>query len=189
MRKVLVVDNYDSFTFNLVMMIEKIVGKKVEVVKNDEIPFERMEEFTHIILSPGPGIPDEAGELKKLITNYSDKIKMLGVCLGHQAIAEVFGAKLLNLKEVYHGVETDISVVQNEKLFEGISSTFRAGRYHSWVVDHSSDTSKLDILSVDDKGEIMAIKHKDLCVYGVQFHPESIMTSTGHLIIQNFLNL
>lgn len=188
-RNVLIIDNYDSFTYNLVHIVKSIEGK-VTVVKNDQLEDLSVKDFTHVILSPGPGIPDEAGDLKKFIRQYGSSINILGVCLGLQAIAEVYGAKLQNLDTVFHGMRTKMKTIKDDcPLLVDVPQNFYAGRYHSWVIDRSSDTSALEIIVVDENDEIMAIRHKSFSVYGVQFHPESIMTDEGKLMVSNFLNL
>ena len=189
-RKILVIDNYDSFTYNLVHIVEEIIGHEVDVLRNDEIPEGKPEEYTHIILSPGPGIPDEAGQLKEIIREYGAKKIMLGVCLGLQAIGEVYGGTLKNLDKVYHGISTEMAQTgKASPIFEGIEKEFEAGRYHSWVIVPESVPPTLEITAVDSKGEIMAIQHKSHKVYGVQFHPESIMTPDGKTMINNFLKI
>lgn len=189
MKNILVIDNYDSFTYNLVHAIQDIVGHDITIWRNDEIDFDEIENFEYIILSPGPGIPEEAGDLKKVIEDYSSKKKMLGVCLGHQAIGEVYGAVLQNLDEVYHGVQTPILKSGNSKLLEGLEESFPGGRYHSWVIEKNTLSDDFLITSTDEYGEIMSFKHKKLNLHGVQFHPESILTPDGNTILKNFLNL
>ena len=189
MKRVLVIDNYDSFTYNLVHAVEKILGHEIEVWRNDHIDYGRIEEFDFIILSPGPGIPDEAGDLKEVIRRYSASKKMLGVCLGHQAIGEVFGANLRNLDKVYHGVQTNMYQVGNGILFEGVNKDFPGGRYHSWVIQKDTLNGDFEITAIDDQGEIMGISHKEYNVHGVQFHPESILTPDGSRILENFLRI
>ncbi|QCX53969.1 aminodeoxychorismate/anthranilate synthase component II [Elizabethkingia sp. JS20170427COW] len=186
--KILVFDNYDSFTYNLVQIIEEILGQKVEVRRNNEISLEEVDAYDKIILSPGPGIPSEAGILLDLIKTYAPKKEIFGVCLGQQAIAEAFGGKLINLSEIYHGVATDVEVVKdNTLLFQGLPNHFAAGRYHSWAVDPENFPQELEITAVDDQGMIMALQHKDYKVHAVQFHPESILTPQGEIIFKNFL--
>ena len=189
MKKVLIIDNYDSFTYNLVHAIEKILGHDIDVWRNDQIDYGKIDSYEYIILSPGPGIPDEAGELKKIITTYAKSTKMLGVCLGHQAIGEVFGAKLKNLEKVYHGVQTDMEQTASNILFKGLKKKFDGGRYHSWVIEKGSLPPEFTITSRDSNGEIMSFKHQDHHLYGVQFHPESILTPQGSTILSNFLNV
>jgi anthranilate synthase component II len=188
--KAIIIDNYDSFTYNLVHIVNEILASEVTVMRNDKIDYAFVDEASHIILSPGPGIPDEAGDLKKIIREYAPFKKVLGVCLGHQAIGEVFGAELYNLSNVFHGKRTLMHLtVEKSPIFRGLPSTFYAGRYHSWAVNKSTDVSAFNITAVDDEGEIMAMSHKSLHVHGVQFHPESIMTEYGKTMIQNFLHL
>jgi anthranilate synthase component II len=189
MSKVIIIDNYDSFTYNLVHIVREITNEYVQVMRNDEVDYSKVDESTHIILSPGPGIPDEAGDLKKIIHAYSKSKKILGVCLGHQAIGEVFGASLYNLSDVFHGKRTLMrKTVYPTPLFDGIDENFYAGRYHSWAIKKESDTSAFNITAVDEFDEIMALQHKSLPVFGVQFHPESIMTDHGKTMLENFIN-
>lgn len=181
----LIIDNYDSFTYNLVHLVKEL-GVNPKVVRNDKFKIEDVKKYDKIILSPGPGLPDEAGLLKSLIENYASTKSILGVCLGQQAIAEVFGAKLINLEKVFHGVESEIEVVSDDYLFAEIPQKFQAGRYHSWVVDPSL-SPELELIAIDENQQVMALRHKNYDVRGVQFHPESIMTPSGKQIIQNFL--
>jgi anthranilate synthase component 2 len=186
--KILLFDNYDSFTYNLVHLVEKIMHTKVDVYRNDEIPLEKINEYDKIILSPGPGIPTEAGMLLPLIKEYAPAKSILGVCLGHQAIAEAFGARLINLETVFHGVATPIKILDiNGPLFKGLASTVEVGRYHSWIVSDKDLPEDLEITAVDDNNYIMGIKHKIFDVQGVQFHPESVLTPCGEQIIRNWL--
>lgn len=186
--KVLVFDNYDSFTYNLVQIIERILNQKVDVYRNDEISLEEVDKYDKIILSPGPGIPEESGILLDLIKKYAPTKSILGVCLGQQAIAEAFGGKLINLSEIFHGVATTTDLVKNKtKLFQNLSSGLEVGRYHSWAVDPDSFPEELEVTAVDKDGMIMALQHKTYDVHGVQFHPESILTPDGEVIIKNFL--
>lgn len=190
--KILVFDNYDSFTYNLVHLVEKILHQKVEVFRNDEIPLEKVKEYDKIILSPGPGIPEEAGLLLPLIKEYASTKPILGVCLGHQAIGEAFGGTLTNLTSVFHGVATPIKV-KGERLkvkgdlFDGLPETFEVGRYHSWVVDRKNFPDELEITAEDETGFIMALQHKTYDIQGVQFHPESVLTPSGETIMKNWL--
>jgi anthranilate synthase component 2 len=190
--KILVFDNYDSFTYNLVHLVEKITHGKVDVYRNDELPMEKVKDYDKIILSPGPGIPSEAGMLLPLIKEYAASKSILGVCLGHQAIGEAFGGTLTNLSTVYHGVATPIEV-KSEKtgvrslLFEGLQDTVMVGRYHSWVVDEKGFPDVLEITARDANHYIMALQHKTFDVQGVQFHPESVLTPDGEKIISNWL--
>ena len=188
MSKILVLDNYDSFTYNLVHIIEKYAQKEVVVVRNDEITLEEIEQYDEIILSPGPGLPEEAGVLKPLIKKYSATKRILGVCLGFQAIAEVFGAELKNMDEVLHGISTPIHILEENDIFNGISGDISVGRYHSWIIDKSTLPEELKITSRDIEDEIMSVKHVNYDVRGVQFHPESILTPRGELMIKNFLD-
>ena len=182
--KIIVIDNYDSFTYNLVHYLEDL-DCEVTVKRNDNLNLKYVEEFDKILISPGPGIPDEAGMTKKIIQEFYDKKSILGVCLGHQAIGEVFGGKLLNLKEVFHGVSTEIEIVANDPLFKKIPNKFKVGRYHSWIVKDLNDS--LVPLAYDDNKNVMALKHKDHDVWGVQFHPESILTEHGKTILKNWI--
>jgi anthranilate synthase component 2 len=192
--KILVFDNYDSFTYNLVHLVEKILHEKVEVHRNDQIPLEKVKEFDKIILSPGPGIPEEAGLLLPLIKEYASSKPILGVCLGHQAIGEAFGGKLINLSSVFHGVATPVKV-KSEKLkvksdlFEGLPEKFEVGRYHSWVVSKENFPDELEITAEDENGMIMGLQHKTYDVQGVQFHPESVLTPKGEEIMRNWLKV
>ena len=186
--KVLVFDNYDSFTYNLVQIIERVLETKVDVVKNDEISLEEIDKYDKILLSPGPGIPEEAGILLDLIKEYAPKKSILGVCLGQQALAEAFGGSLINLSEIFHGVATPADLVKNDtKIFKDLSSGIEVGRYHSWVVNREDFPEELEITAIDKDGMIMALQHKKYDVHGVQFHPESILTPQGEIIIKNFL--
>lgn len=186
--KIAVLDNYDSFTYNLVHAIEKIVGQKIVVVRNDEVEPDFFKDFDKIVLSPGPGIPDESGILKPVIQRWASEKSIFGVCLGLQAIGEVFGASLENLNQVYHGVATTIiQTVNDEPLFEGVPEIFEAGRYHSWIVSRNQLPNCLEVTAIDKQGQIMAARHITYDVRGVQFHPESILTPHGERIIANWL--
>lgn len=186
--KILVFDNYDSFTYNLVHLLEKILHHKVSVFKNDEISLGDIARYDRIVLSPGPGLPSEAGLLMPLIKEYAAKKSILGVCLGHQAIAEAFGAKLINLRDVYHGVASTLTVVDpDSKLFRGIEPPIEVGRYHSWVVDPGTLPKDFIVTSVDDDGRIMGLRHATLDLHTVQFHPESILTPHGEAMLRNWL--
>jgi anthranilate synthase component 2 len=188
LTKILVFDNYDSFTYNLVQMIEKITNQKVDVYRNDEISLEEIEKYDKIILSPGPGIPEEAGILLDLIKKYAATKSILGVCLGQQAIAEAFGGNLINLSEIFHGVATTSKTIKEDiKLFKNLPEEIEVGRYHSWAVNKENFPDELEITAVDNDGMIMALQHKTYDVHGVQFHPESILTPEGEVIIRNFL--
>ena len=187
MKKVVIIDNYDSFTFNLVHYLEDLEAE-VTVFRNDEFELTEINDFDKIILSPGPGIPDEAGLLKEVITTYASSKSILGICLGLQAIAEVFNSKLTNLKSTIHGVSSKVTVLdESELLFDEIPNQFNIGHYHSWVVEPTTVSNDLIITSVDEDGNIMSIKHKEYDVRGVQFHPESIMTEHGKHILKNWL--
>ena len=190
--KILVFDNYDSFTYNLVHLVEKITHEKVDVFRNDEIALEKVSEYDKIILSPGPGIPVEAGLLLPLIKMYAPTKSILGVCLGHQAIGQSFGGTLTNLSTVYHGIATNIKIEsqcnkEDRSLFFGLPQEIEVGRYHSWVVDAKEFPSDLEITAIDENGFIMALKHKKFDVQGVQFHPESVLTPDGEAILRNWL--
>jgi len=188
MQNILLLDNYDSFTYNLVHLLNDIGNCKVTVSRNDQIDMDEAAAFDKIILSPGPGIPEEAGILLPLIKRYLSSKPILGVCLGHQAIAEATGARLVNLSQVFHGIATEMTLSEEPGfLFEGIPPTFRAGRYHSWAVEKNSLPDVFKITATDETGEIMAFQHRQYDVAGVQFHPESIMTEHGKTMLQNFL--
>jgi anthranilate synthase component 2 len=188
--KILVFDNYDSFTYNLVHLVEKILHEKVEVFRNDQIPLEKVKQYDKIILSPGPGIPEEAGLLLPLIKEYAPSKSILGVCLGHQAIGEAFGGKLLNLSTVYHGVATPIHVLNGgTDLFEGLPGDLEVGRYHSWILSDENFPNELEVTARDDNNYIMALQHKSFDVRGVQFHPESVLTPSGEAIVRNWLKI
>lgn len=189
MKRIMILDNYDSFTYNLVHAVQKITGQKVDVYRNDAISLEKVDAYDKILLSPGPGIPDEAGVMKLLIKEYAPTKSILGVCLGLQAIAEVFGGRLRNLSRVFHGVATSIHVVKREDLlFKDLPELFQAGRYHSWIVSRENLPECLKITAIDDQNEIMALSHHEYDVRGVQFHPESVLTPLGEKIIQNWLS-
>lgn len=186
--KILVFDNYDSFTYNLVHLIEKILHTKVEVYRNDKIALEAVATYDKIILSPGPGIPEEAGLLLPLIKAYASSKSILGVCLGHQAIAEAFGGQLLNLSAVYHGVATPVTILNEQApLFKGMTNPIMAGRYHSWIVSDEGFPETLEVTARDENGSIMALQHKSYDVQGVQFHPESVLTPEGETLLRNWL--
>ena len=187
--KILVFDNYDSFTYNLVHAIYSLGYQDLEVHRNDKITLDEIERFDKIVLSPGPGIPEEAGLLLPVIRRYAASKSILGVCLGQQAIAQAFGGSLINLKSVLHGISTPIFVRdETEILFQGLPSVFEGGRYHSWVVDPENLPGCLQVTALDNEGQIMAISHKQFDVKGVQFHPESVLTPLGEKIISNWLN-
>ena len=185
-QKILVIDNYDSFTYNLVHYLEDL-GGEVTVKRNDQLLLEEAEDFDKILLSPGPGIPDEAGLLKDIIRKYAPTKSILGVCLGQQAIGEVFGGKIINLNKVYHGVATTVKIiVKDEPLFEGLDKDIEVGRYHSWVVDPELPDT-LEATSFDENGQVMSLRHREYDVKGVQYHPESVLTPDGKKILKNWL--
>ncbi len=185
--KILVLDNYDSFVYNLVHLIKALgYGAALEIRRNDKITIEDVAAFDKILLSPGPGIPDEAGIMKQVIATYGPSKSILGICLGHQAIAEVYGADLYNMKEVLHGIEGQLAQ-HDDSLFDGAPSQFNIGHYHSWVVKPESITSELKVTATDTKGNVMGIRHRQFDVKGLQFHPESVMTEFGKVIIENWL--
>jgi len=189
---ILIFDNYDSFTYNLVQVVEKIIQGKVDVFRNDKISLGEINKYDKIILSPGPGIPSESGLLLPLIKEYASSKSILGVCLGLQAIGEVFGGKLINLQDVYHGVATKIKVSQERTLsdndvFKSLPGELEVGRYHSWIVANEGFPGDLEITAVDESGYIMALRHKKFDVQGVQFHPESVLTPDGETIMRNWL--
>lgn len=184
---ILILDNYDSFTYNLVHAVEHITNIDVDVYRNDEITIEDIAKYSHIILSPGPGIPSEAGILLDVIKEYAPSKKMLGVCLGHQAIGECFGGILHNLHDVYHGLARNTKVIKEDVIFENMPKEFETGRYHSWVVKEEGFPTDLEITAIDDTGLIMAFKHKTYNVRGVQFHPESVLTPLGNKMLENWL--
>lgn len=185
-QKIVVIDNYDSFTYNLVHYLEDL-GADVTVYRNDAFALEDLETFDAIVLSPGPGIPSEAGLLMQVIQMYAQHKKILGVCLGHQAIAEVFGGKLTQLSRVYHGLGTPIQILQNHPLFENIEANTTVGRYHSWVVDAETLPAEFTPLAVDADGYLMAYTHNSFLLTAVQFHPESILTPQGKQMLANWL--
>lgn len=188
--KILVFDNYDSFTYNLVHLVEKIIDGKVDVYRNDKIPMEKVKEYDKIILSPGPGIPEEAGLLLPLIKEYAASKSILGVCLGHQAIGQAFGGKLTNLSSVFHGVATSCQLSGvSSQLFTDMPPCLEIGRYHSWVVAKENFPDELEITAEDDNGFIMGLQHKKYDVQGVQFHPESVLTPMGEKILRNWLTV
>lgn len=185
--KTVIIDNYDSFTFNLAHLLKEL-GAEVDVVRNDQFELPALEQYDKIVLSPGPGIPSEAGLLLDVIRAYAGRKPMLGVCLGHQAIGEVFGAKLENLAEVYHGVATDCEHFSNDPIFNGMPRHFEVGRYHSWVVSKDGLPDCLEVTAASPDGNIMALRHKRYPVHGIQFHPESVLTPLGRQIVGNWLN-
>ena len=184
--KIVIIDNYDSFTYNLSHLLKEL-GAEIEVVRNDKFELKDLEQYDKIVLSPGPGIPSEAGLLLDVIRTYAGRKPILGVCLGHQAIGEVFGASLENLKEVYHGVQTEGTQLGNDYIFEGLLERVMMGRYHSWVVAKDSLPECLEVTAMSDDGEIMAMRHRQYDIHGIQFHPESVLTPEGKTIVGNFL--
>lgn len=189
MKKIIIIDNYDSFTYNLVHYLEDL-NCEVTVYRNDEFDIDELQKFDKILLSPGPGVPKEAGLLIEVIKTYAKTKSILGVCLGQQAIAEVFGGSLINLDKVQHGVASTITIVEpDEPLFHNLETTIEVGRYHSWVVNPVGFPEVLEITSVDENNQIMSLRHRNLNVRGVQFHPESLLTPNGKQILENWLKL
>lgn len=186
--KIIIIDNYDSFTYNLSHLVKQL-GADVTVWRNDQFTLPQLEPFDKIILSPGPGIPSEAGLLLDVIRTYAGRKPMLGVCLGHQAIGEVFGAKLINLSDVFHGVATEGTQLQNDPIFDGLPRRITMGRYHSWVVSREAFPDCLEITAESDEGQIMALRHRHYNIHGIQFHPESVLTPQGTQIVSNWLRL
>ena len=187
MKKILVLDNYDSFVYNLVHYLEELECE-VTVWRNDRFYLEEVDKFDKVLLSPGPGIPDEAGQLKQVIEKYAATKSILGVCLGQQAIGEVFGGSIINLEEVFHGVATKATIlVKDESLFKDLETEIEIGRYHSWVVSNEGFPDVLEITSVDENGQIMSLRHREFDLKGVQFHPESVLTPKGKQIIRNWV--
>jgi anthranilate synthase component II len=190
--KILIFDNYDSFTYNLVHVVEKIIHGKVDVYRNDKIPLEKVNDYDKIVLSPGPGLPVESGLLLPLIKEYGSSKSILGVCLGHQAIGETFGANLINLTTVYHGVATKININPGRTqsandVFTSLPGELEVGRYHSWIVSKENFPAELEITAEDENGYIMGLRHKTFDVQGVQFHPESVLTPMGENMMRNWL--
>ncbi len=186
MKKVFVIDNYDSFTYNLVHYLEEL-DCEVTVKRNDEFELDELEDYPLLLLSPGPGIPDESGLLKAVIERYAPSKKILGICLGQQAIGEVFGASLINLDKVYHGIATPVKVIKEDVLFKDLPDVFDIGRYHSWVVATPLPEA-LIATSVDEEGQLMSLRHKTYDVCAVQYHPESVLTPHGKKILDNWIN-
>lgn len=184
--KIVIIDNYDSFTYNLSHLVKEL-GAEVTVYRNDQFEMSQLEAFDKIILSPGPGIPSEAGLLLDVIKAYAGKKPILGVCLGHQAIGESFGGKLTNIGEVVHGVATPCHITKDDYLFEGLPKDIEIGRYHSWVVDTEAFPECLEVTSVSDEGFIMSLRHREYDIRGIQYHPESVLTPDGKTIIGNWL--
>ncbi len=189
MKKIVIIDNYDSFTYNLAHLLKEL-GAQVDVKRNDQFKMSDLQAYDKIVLSPGPGIPEEAGLLLDVIKTYAGQKPILGVCLGEQAIGQVFGAKLTNLKQVFHGVQTPVFLLKanDSYLFNNLPDVINVGRYHSWVVDQDGFPERLVMTAVSNEGQIMALRHKDYDVQGIQFHPESVLTSEGRAIISNWLN-
>lgn len=185
--RIVIIDNYDSFTYNLAHLV-KSLRADVTVLRNDRFVLEELEAFDKIILSPGPGIPSEAGLLMDVIRTYAGRKPMLGVCLGHQAIGEVFGARLENLRDVFHGVATEGRQSGTDPLFRGLPERIVMGRYHSWVVSREGFPDCLEITAVSDEGQVMALRHREFDIHGIQFHPESVLTPDGAVILRNWLN-
>lgn len=185
--KILIIDNYDSFTYNIVDAL-RTLGVSPDVVRNDHVSLDEIERYDGIILSPGPGIPSEAGQMPEVIARYAAVKPMLGICLGHQAIAEAMGAHLINLDKVFHGLKTPVNIIADDPLFAGLPARVDVGRYHSWAVDAGSIPETITVTAVDDNGIVMALRHRTLPLHGVQFHPESIMTETGSQMIKNWLD-
>ena len=184
--KIVIIDNYDSFTYNLSHLIKEI-GAEVTVIRNNQFTLNQLERFDKIVLSPGPGIPSEAGLLLDVIKTYKGHKPILGVCLGHQAIGEVFGGTLENLSDVFHGVATEGTQFSNDYIFDSLPKRITMGRYHSWVVSRENFPSCLEVTAVSDEGQIMALRHKNYDIHGIQFHPESVLTPQGKTIVKNFI--
>lgn len=186
---ILLIDNYDSFTYNLSQYLEEEGGEDVEVTvwRNDQFDIDDVERFDKIVLSPGPGVPDEAGLLKAVVRRYAPTKPILGVCLGEQAIGEVFGAEIYNLNTVFHGIQSSVRIVASDYIFDNLSDSIKVGRYHSWVVGKEDFPAELEVTAVSDEGQVMALKHRRYDVHGIQFHPESILTPEGRTIIRNFI--
>lgn len=185
--KILVLDNYDSFTYNLVYLLRVLgFGENMDIYRNDKISLEDVNAYDKILLSPGPGVPSEAGIMPALISQYAAHKDILGICLGHQAIGEAFGSKIINLSEVVHGVATEVSI-SPDSIFKGLPEKFKIGRYHSWVIDESTLSPDLEVTAKTPDGQIMAVRHKQYKVKGLQFHPESILSEHGKQMIQNWL--
>ena len=184
--KTVIIDNYDSFTYNLALLVKEL-GAEVDVLRNDKFELEELEKYDKIILSPGPGIPEEAGLLLEVIRTYAGRKPMLGVCLGEQAIGQAFGGKLTNLSEVFHGIQTNVKIKNKDYIFDGLPTEIPVGRYHSWVVDTDGFPEELVVTAISPEGQIMALKHREYDVHGIQFHPESVLTPDGKQIVGNWL--
>ena len=183
---IVIIDNYDSFTYNLAHLVKEL-GTEVDVLRNDKFELEELEKYDKIILSPGPGIPEEAGLLLEIIRTYAGRKPILGVCLGEQAIGQAFGGKLTNLSEVFHGIQTNVKIKNKDYIFSGLPTEIPVGRYHSWVVDTEEFPEELVITAISSEGQIMALKHREYDVHGIQFHPESVLTPDGKQIVGNWL--
>lgn len=183
---IVIIDNYDSFTYNLAHLVKEL-GAEVDVLRNDKFELEELEKYDKIILSPGPGIPEEAGLLLEVIRTYAGRKPILGVCLGEQAIGQVFGGKLTNLSEVFHGIQTNVKIKNKDYIFDGLPTEIPVGRYHSWVVDADGFPEELVVTAISPEGQIMALKHREYDVHGIQFHPESVLTPDGKQIVGNWL--
>ena len=184
--KTVIIDNYDSFTYNLAHLVKEL-GAEVDVLRNDKFELEELEKYDKIILSPGPGIPEEAGLLLEVIRTYAGRKPILGVCLGEQAIGQAFGGKLTNLSEVFHGIQANVKIKNKDYIFSGLPTEIPVGRYHSWVVDTEGFPEELVITAISSEGQIMALKHREYDVHGIQFHPESVLTPDGKQIVGNWL--
>ena len=182
------IDNYDSFTYNLVHLVKEL-GAEIKVFRNDQFELPELERFEKIMLSPGPGIPEEAGKLIDVIREYAGKKPILGICLGEQAIGEFFGGKLVNLSDVFHGVQTPAHIVSSDPIFNDMEKDIVVGRYHSWVVDAESIPPCLEVTCISDEGQVMALRHRNYDIRGIQFHPESVLTPEGKKMINNWINL
>ena len=189
MSKVLLIDNYDSFTYNLYHYLQEFTSKEIVVMRNDEINFEFVEQVDKVVISPGPGLPEDAGQLMDFLDKYSTKKEILGICLGQQAIAMHFGMRLINLKEVVHGQSKKITILnQKENLFKGLPKAINVGRYHSWVIEKESLSEEFIVSSIDELSNIMSIQHKTLPIEAVQFHPESVLTEHGKEMVRNWIS-
>ena len=184
--KTVIIDNYGCFTYNLAHLVKEL-GTEVDVLRNDKFELEELEKYDKIILSPGPGIPEEAGLLLEVIRTYAGRKPILGVCLGEQAIGQAFGGKLTNLSEVFHGIQTNVKIKNKDYIFSGLPTEIPVGRYHSWVVDTEEFPEELVITAISSEGQIMALKHREYDVHGIQFHPESVLTPDGKQIVGNWL--
>ena len=185
---ILIIDNYDSFTYNLVQLLRELGhGARITVKRNDQLTLDEVEHYDAVLLSPGPGVPSEAGLMPEIIRRYAPSKRILGVCLGHQGIAESFGAELYNMPDVLHGLATEAAVTAEDRMFQGLPERFQVGRYHSWSVQPESMPECLEITALDNDGQVLAFRHRDYDVRGVQFHPESILTEHGHQMLKNWL--